>query len=139
MDNATTFTKRLSRRSLLRIVAVAGAAAGCWQLGLFGNSKPLKAAHRSLPIMGTQLNLTVYGPDRDSCEAALSATIDTMRGLEAKLSRHDPRSDLSRLNQTGRLDTPDGDLVEVLTLAQEVSRRSGGASGRPASPPCPGS
>jgi thiamine biosynthesis lipoprotein len=108
-------------------VAVAGAAAACWQLGIFGSTKTLQAARRSQPIMGTVLNLTVYGPDRDSCEAALSQTISTMKSLEGLLSRHMPESELSALNRTSFLENPSQDLLNVLTLAQDLSTRSDGA------------
>ena len=111
----------------MKIVAVAGAATACWQLGLFGRTRTVYAARRSQPIMGTVLNLTVYGPDQDSCEDALTKTILTMQNLEAKLSRHMKESELALLNRTGFLDNPGTDLKQVLTLAQELSRRTAGA------------
>ncbi|KJS01954.1 MAG: hypothetical protein VR65_07140 [Desulfobulbaceae bacterium BRH_c16a] len=119
-------TQGMNRRGFMKIVAVAGAATACWQLGLFG-SKAVHAARRSQPIMGTVLNLTVYGPDRDSCEEALTKTIVTMQGLEKKLSRHMASSELSILNSTGFLDNPGEDLRRVLVLSEELSRKTSGA------------
>lgn len=127
MDSEQTGAKRFNRRGFLQIVAVAGAAAACWKLGLFGATKTLQVARRSQPIMGTVLNLTVYGPDRDSCEEALSQTISTMKGLEGRLSRHMSGSELSELNRTSILHNPGDDLLSVLTLAQDISDKSGGA------------
>lgn len=122
-----TFDRGFNRRRFLQIVAVAGTATACWKLGLFESTRAIQMARRSQPIMGTVLNLTVYGPDRDSCEEAISTTIATMQGLEGKLSRHMPDSELAELNRTSILENPGADLRNVLTLAQELSRKSSGA------------
>ncbi len=127
MQTEDTVSSRCNRRFFLQIVAVAGTAAACWQLGLFGSTKSIQMARRSQPIMGTLLNLTVYGPDRDNCEEALQRTIATMKTLEGKLSRHMPDSELSRLNRTSALLEPGKDLLNVLTMAQDLSRKSSGA------------
>ncbi|MFW2365579.1 MAG: FAD:protein FMN transferase [Desulforhopalus sp.] len=127
MENEKKSNKRLSRRGFLQIVAVAGAAVGCWKLGLFGAAEKLQVVRRSQPIMGTILNLTIYGPDRDQCEEAVTEMLATMQGLEAKMSRHMASSDLSTLNRTGLLQNPDKDLLKVLNLAQTISRQSSGS------------
>lgn len=108
-------------------MAVTGAAGACWQLGLFQGGSGLQAARRSQPIMGTYLNLTVYGKDRDSCEHAIDATISRMLALEAKLSRHMETSPLFQLNSTGRLSSPDRELLEVLHLSRKLSQKTDGA------------
>lgn len=118
---------RVDRRRFLQIVAVAGAGAACWKLGLFGSTKTIQMARRSQPIMGTVLNLTVYGPDQDRCEEALNQTVATMKGLESRLSRHMVGSELSELNRTAILENPSDDLLNVVTLAQDISRKSSGA------------
>jgi len=127
MDKEKTKTNGFSRRSFLRIVAFAGATGACWKMGLLDFGKNLQMARRSQPIMGTVLNLTIYGPDRDDCEEALNKTIATMKNLEAKLSRHMADSELSALNRAGYLDNPGKDLLNVLTLSQEISRKTSGA------------
>ncbi len=126
MDRVTKKPARLNRRRFMQLVAVAGAATTCWKLGLMGTGKPLQAAHRSQSIMGTVLNLTVYGPDRDVCEEALSNTIGKMVSLESHLSRHMATSELSLLNRTGRLSNPETDILKVLTLAEDISKKSSG-------------
>lgn len=127
MDREQTGINRINRRRFLQIVAVAGAGAACWKLGIFGSAKPIQVARRSQPIMGTVLNLTVYGPDRDSCEDALSQTIATMKRLEGRLSRHMAGSELSELNRAAILENPSDDLLNVLTLAEDISKKSSGA------------
>ena len=117
----------LKRRRFIQIVAVAGVTAAGWRLGLSGSGKPLQVARRSQPIMGTVLNLTVYGPDRDSCEQAINTTVETMLMLESHLSRHSKTSELARLNRTGRLTDPSTHLLEVLSLARDINKKSSGA------------
>ncbi|MGB3212179.1 MAG: FAD:protein FMN transferase [Desulforhopalus sp.] len=127
MDREINKRNTLGRRDFLKIIAVAGTAAGCWKLGLLGSSKSIEMARRSQPIMGTVLNLTVYGPDRDSCEDALNQTISSMTKLEGRLSRHMADSELSQLNKNSVLETPGEDLLNVLAMAQALSRKSSGA------------
>ncbi len=123
----TPDTSKFSRRGFLKIIAFTGATAACWKYGLLGQQPSMQMAQRSQPIMGTVLNLTLYGPDRDLCEEALNKTIGTMKELEGRFSRHLPGSELSTLNSTGFLENPSQDLIEVLSLAQDISRTSSGA------------
>ena len=120
-------TEIMTRRNFMKIVAVAGAGAISWQLGLFGSTRAVYAARRSQPIMGTVLNLTIYSPDKDQAEEALSKTVAVMQALERKLSRHMAESELARLNSTGSLDHAGADLLRVLDLSQDLSRRTAGA------------
>jgi thiamine biosynthesis lipoprotein len=126
MDHQTRKPVNLNRRRFMQLIAVAGATATCWKLGFLGTGRPLQAAHRSQPIMGTVLNLTVYGPDRDGCEEALNKTIEKMMALESHLSRHMAESELSLLNKTGSLANPSTDILDVLTLAENISKKSSG-------------
>lgn len=125
MTNFASPSRHLNRRAFLTMVAVAGGAGLCWQLGIL--DKPLAAVRRSQPIMGTYLNLTVYGRDRDACERAIDATINRMLALEGQLSRHQETSPLALLNRTGELASPSREMLEVLTLSRELSDRSEGA------------
>jgi thiamine biosynthesis lipoprotein len=127
MNTCDSPSKRFNRRTFLQIVAVAGAAGACWQMGLFTGNSKLQVARRSQPIMGTYLNLTVYGHDRDACEAAVDTTIRRMLALEGKLSRHMESSEVFRLNTTGALTAPGKDLLEVLQLSRQLSRKTEGA------------
>ncbi len=126
MDHETKRPANPDRRRFMQLVAVAGASTICWKLGLTGTGKSLQAAQRSQPLMGTVLNLTVYGPDRDNCEEALDQTIEKMAALESLLSRHMATSELSLLNKTGSLANPSTDLLNVLSLAEDISKKSSG-------------
>jgi thiamine biosynthesis lipoprotein len=77
--------------------------------------------------MGTVLNLTLYGPDRDSCEEAINKTIARMLLLESHLSRHMKTSELAQLNTNGMLTHPSTHLFDVLTLARDISKKTSGA------------
>lgn len=127
MKHETGKPASLNRRRFLQIIAVAGATASCWKLGLFGSTRPLQAARRSQTIMGTVLNFTVYGPDRDACEEAISKTIGKMELLESHLSRHMEDSELATLNRLGRLNDPSTHILDVLTMAGDIYSKTSGA------------
>lgn len=127
MTQETRKPASLNRRRFLQIIAVTGASASCWKLGLFGTSKPLQVARRSQPIMGTVLNFTVYGPDRDACEAAINNTIAKMELLESHLSRHMRSSELTRLNRVGKINNPSAHILNVLGMAEDIYQKSSGA------------
>lgn len=127
MKKIASPAKPVTRRTFLQIVAVAGVAGTCWQLGLFSGASRLQVARRSQPIMGTYLNLTVYGKDRDACENAIDTTINRMLALEGRLSRHRETSQVFHLNNTSTLASPSHELLEVLQLSHELSRKTEGA------------
>lgn len=115
-----------SRRSALKILAVAGAA-GALGLTFTGRERHWQVVRQGRVLMGTPVNLTVYSRDREQAEAAVAATLARMGELEARLSRFRPDSEVGRLNRAGELDLPGDDLLAVLDLAQRVSAASDGA------------
>ncbi|MCI5137420.1 MAG: FAD:protein FMN transferase [Candidatus Electrothrix sp. AR1] len=130
MNNTIHPQNGLTRRSFLHIAALAGlaGAAGAARFFPFSpDAPPLLTVRKSFPLMGTQLNLTVYSQDRDQAEAAITATISRMQGIEGKLSRHQHESEVATLNRTGSLDQPSKELRTVLDLARTVHRKTAGA------------
>ncbi|CAK8711273.1 FAD:protein FMN transferase [Candidatus Electrothrix aarhusensis] len=130
MNSKTSQKTYLTRRSFLHIVALAGfaGAAGAARFVPFSpDAPPLLTVRKSFPLMGTQLNLTVYSQDRDQAEAAITAMISRMQGLEGKLSRHQQTSEVATLNRTGSLDRPSQELRTVLELADTIHRQTAGA------------
>lgn len=117
----------LDRRKFLQIVAVAGAAGAGWALGLNRNTSRYKVVQKSRPMMGTVLNLTLYGPEQSALETAVETTINRMLALERQLSRHDGGSEIATLNRTGTLYQPSRDVRTVLELARFISDKTGGA------------
>ena len=125
--NTESANRRLpTRRDALRILAVGGAAGVAWRLGLFSRSG-LRPVTRSRILMGTGVHITVIDDDRDAAEAAVEAALRRMAGLEDLLSRHRADSELSRLNTEGRLAEASGPLLDVLRLADRISRLGDGA------------
>ena len=116
----------LSRRDVLRILAVGGMAGLAWKLDLFAPGKN-RAVTRSRVLMGTEVNLTVLGEDREAAEAAANATLDHMAELEALLSRYRPDSEVSRLNAAGTIEDASTTLLDVLRLAGRISELGNGA------------
>jgi thiamine biosynthesis lipoprotein len=82
---------------------------------------------RPLLGFGTTLSLTVGADNAALVERALDLAVADIRLVETQMSLFDPKSAVSRLNAQGELRDPHPLLVKVLTLAQEVSRKSGGA------------
>jgi len=114
-----------SRRQVLKIIALGGTGSLALGYGLFRRSAV--SVSRSRLLMGTVVNLTIVGDDREACEAAVDATLERMARLESELSRYIPESNLSRLNATGRLDDSPDSLLELLDLAGEIHAHGEGA------------
>lgn len=126
MNRPTPSSTSFNRRTFLQIVATTGAVGACWKLGLLGGANKLQVVRRSQPIMGTYLNLTLYGDDRDQCEQAIRQTIERMVALEQKLSRHVTTSEVGSLNSTGVLNSPSAPLLDILDLSRTLSEKSDG-------------
>lgn len=127
MKQYSGITPRLGRRNFLQVIAVAGAAGALWHFGLRPDNAKQQTVRQSRVMMGTQINLTVHGPDLDTCEDAVKSTFERMGELISKLSRHDPGSELSALNSHGTLKNPSTELLQVLLLAEHISTLTDGA------------
>ncbi|WP_339136695.1 MAG: FAD:protein FMN transferase [Candidatus Electrothrix sp. GW3-4] len=117
----------LNRRTFLHIAALAGLAGAARFFPFSPDDSRIVTVRESFPLMGTQLNLTVYSPDRDQAEAAITATVSRMQALEKKLTRHQQTSEVARLNRTGLLNQPSQELRAVLELANTIHNKTAGA------------
>jgi thiamine biosynthesis lipoprotein len=115
-----------SRRDVLRILAVGGAGVAAWRLGLLRRG-PQAVAQESRALMGTVVNLTVVSEDREAAQAAVEATMARMTEIERRLSRYRDDSEVSRLMTGGRIDGASDSLLDVLRLADRISRLGDGA------------
>ena len=119
--------KQISRRNFLKILAVSAVTTG---IGLktgwdwWPKTQPVTATRL---LMGTMVNLTIVGADQATAQAAIETTLNRMTVLATQLSRHQPHSQLSRLNQTGILVDANQPLLELLAQAHQLSDLSGGA------------
>ena len=117
----------MQRRQILR-----------WACGLVGASASIPSLvqaqvargelvwrERTLLGLGTTLWIKAAHTDTERVEIALDAAVRAIRDVERQMSLFDPESSLQRLNARGFLARPEPALLEVLTLSQEIARRSG--------------
>ena len=118
--------RRRTRRDVLSILAVGGAAGVAWKLGLFDRLRGGAVALTRV-LMGTEVNLRVVGDDREAAASAADATLARMAELEALLSRHREDSEVSRLNATGEVERASEAVLDVLRVSERVWRLGDGA------------
>jgi thiamine biosynthesis lipoprotein len=131
MDNAQhtpsmKSTRAINRRQFLRILGVSGAAGLALKVGVDLVSGPQTVSETRL-LMGTVVNLTLVTDDAAAGQAIITACLDHMAELEQVLSRHNPSSQLSRLNRDASLTNPSPHLVHLLREATTLSEQTGGA------------
>lgn len=81
---------------------------------------------QALPAMGTRVAISVAHASRDCAEQALGSAWEAMHPAVRELSRHDPASPLSTLNESGRIDSAPAELLATLAAARRLHLRSGG-------------
>jgi FAD:protein FMN transferase len=117
----------IGRRQFLRIIG-AGSVAGLAALALGrGQLRAGDIVSETRLLMGTLVNLTLVTSDLAAGRRAIAACLNQIAALEAIMSRHQPGSQLSRLNHRGYLDQPDAHLLRVLRTGQRISALSAGA------------
>lgn len=110
----------MNRRNFIKIVAAAGAAGAAWKLGCPPHWMELVTCETRI-LMGTVVQLTLIGGEFGAAEKAARSCFKIMSDLEEQvLSRFQPGSQLSILNQTGELSAPHPLLLKLLRQAQEL-------------------
>ena len=120
---------RVARRPFLKLAAggllAAGAAAsGAWVVANRGRN--LYQVRHERTLMQTSVSINVLTADTAAGRRAIAQAYARMAGAVSVLSRFDPASAVSRLNRTGRLDSPPLLLRQVLGRALEISSRTDG-------------
>jgi thiamine biosynthesis lipoprotein len=77
--------------------------------------------------MGADAEINLYHPDADAARAIVAACLSEVERLERVFSLFREDSELCRLNRSGGLGAPSGDMRRLLALSREISVRSGGA------------
>ena len=116
----------LSRRNFLKIAAVCGVGAAA-QLRFGHWITPAPVVSQSRFQLGTVINLTLAGTDSVTGQQVLERAFGEIERLSAILSRFEPGSQLSELNQRGRIRHAAPELTSVLRQSLTWSRRTGGA------------
>jgi thiamine biosynthesis lipoprotein len=117
---------KTNRRQMLQL-ALAGAGLGAAGVWAAGESREAPVFRRAGVAFDTGVALTVVGLDEREAEAALDAGFAEIRRLERVAGLSTPGSDVRLLNAAGRLERPDQALLDMLAVADEVHRASGGA------------
>jgi FAD:protein FMN transferase len=117
-----------ARRDFVRCSLGAGGLLLGTNLGRAAQStQTLKWKSRALIGFGTTLWLRAAHPDGTRADRALDAAVHELRAIEATMSLFKADSELSQLNRYSRLSNPDARLVELIRMANTVSRASDGA------------
>src|SRR5437660_7414174 len=84
---------------------------------------------RARPLLGTFVEIAASGAESTDLEAAVEAAFAAVARVHRLMSFHDPESDVSRLNREAKAGVVAVDpwTFEVLAIAQDLHRRSGGA------------
>ncbi len=116
----------VSRRDFLKIVAFSGAVG----LGLKYAPVLLEQSatiSETRLLMGTLVNLTLIGDDREAARLVVQSCLNQMENLEMVLSRFKTDSQLSQLNRTGILEKVDRHLLNLIEQSRTISEFSNGA------------
>lgn len=132
LDLPASFTNSQppTRRQWLRLSLGAGlgmAGAGLGAAQIDSNSRDLSWRERRLQGLGTHLHLRAAHADGAQADAGLDAAVAAIRHVERQFSLFDAQSALSCLNRDGVLRQPHPDFVRLVSLAQQISAKSGGA------------
>lgn len=114
----------LDRRKFL-LLAASGLGAGC--LPWLSQQRESAAVTRTSWALGADVSLTVLGLAPSQARRALDAAFAEIETVEQVMSIYRPTSQLSQLNRNRILKRPHRYLLEVLTVAAETSRATGGA------------
>ena len=115
-------------RRRFAIAAALGACVAGWPL-----AAPANAAHvrlrESRPLMGTLVDITAEANDPAQLRAAQAAAFERMRQLAGVMSHYEPASRVAAIGLAAGLQpvAVEPELMQVLAMAQSVSRRSSGA------------
>jgi thiamine biosynthesis lipoprotein len=84
---------------------------------------------RARPLLGTFVEIAAWGAAPSKLAVAIEAAFDAVARVHRLMSFHDPASDVSRLNREAKSGAVAVDpwTFEVLAIAQDLHRRSGGA------------
>ena len=123
--------KSMTRRDFVRLTGIGVgvlAAGGIGLKYLVSSSEPeLKRYSETRQLLGTFITITVIDTDESKPVDTVQDTFAEIERLSGLLSRHDPSSELSRLNSTGRLTGASSELVTVLEQAQYYADLTDGA------------
>lgn len=87
----------------------------------------LASATKTRPLMGTLVTVTVLHPSQEKAIEAMEKAFSEMERIIPLLDRHAPDTPVADLNRRGYLKDIPVELSEVLQLAQDLNRLTGGS------------
>lgn len=119
---------KLTRRRCLKLMGALGLSACSAELVVrpaFGlMSSNYETFSKTLPMMNTLVNITVYEKSREKALMAQEKAFAKMKGLLPVFNRFDSDSHLSWLNREGKLKDVPPELLEVLKTAKKLYQLS---------------
>lgn len=119
---ADFLTRPIARRRFIHIGAALAAVAFVPAAALA--SAPVRRWSGS--ALGAHASIELVGADAAHADATFAAVEQEIARLEALFSLYRTDSALSRLNATGRLETPEADFLRLLALVRSVHAETGG-------------
>ncbi len=121
--------REMNRRDFVRFSAI---GAGVLALGGLGVRELIEAGaatefSETRPLLGTFITIKLIETDEKAARANIEDTFAEIERLSGILSHHDPASELSRLNSTGKVSGASSELLGVVERALSVSTLTGGA------------
>ncbi|MAH21332.1 MAG: thiamine biosynthesis protein ApbE [Thaumarchaeota archaeon] len=121
----------VTRRNFLRVTAIGTGilvAGGIGIKQLLSNSVPEFRRHsETRELLGTLITITLIDTDESRAVNTVESTFAEIERLSGLLSRHDFSSELSHLNNDGRLIGASSELISVLKRARYYAELTGGA------------
>lgn len=127
MAESESTSQRISRRKFIGGAIVSAALGSGYYFGIHRRIDRSYTLKNSRKMMGTIVNFTIIGPDKERCNQALDTTIAHMEERGSTISTYNPESDISKLNRQGFIDNADSTLIKVVSMALEMSRLTEGA------------
>jgi thiamine biosynthesis lipoprotein len=116
-----------SRRRFISILSACGALAPLARAGIAGGAVPGPRIVWKGIAMGALASMTLVHPDRARAQATIRQCVLEIDRLESIFSLYRPGSALSRLNAKGESDDAPQELIELLSFALALAKRSDGA------------
>ncbi|HPF47907.1 MAG: FAD:protein FMN transferase [Alphaproteobacteria bacterium] len=115
-----------NRRRMLRIMAL-GTGVLVTPSGLIAKETPKQFYEWQGRAMGAETSLQLYSDNEKKAEEVIDGARSVIRKYEKLFSLYDPQSQISQLNQTGKLNNPDGEFMDLLKQSVQFYKTTQGA------------
>ncbi|MCC3860382.1 FAD:protein FMN transferase [Pseudemcibacter aquimaris] len=77
--------------------------------------------------LGADSSIQLYGNDKFEFDAVIQDAVELIKRLEKIFSLYDPTSEISRLNEAGKIDHASPEMIDLINASKEMSRITKGA------------